>query len=449
MKRYCLTAFATVASLCVPAHAAISAAEAAKLGGGEFNEVGALKAGNKDGTIPAYSGRPMSQTPAPSSAGKFTYGDPYASEKPLYSIDAKNMAQYADKLSAGTKALLTKYPSYRIDVYPTHRDVYFPKYVLDNTPKCAQTAKLEGGGDGLAGAQACIPFPLPKSGYEVMWNATLRVGRPAYERLEFKGWLVDSAGSHTLNSHNDLLTQSDFNDPNRTTAVYSNKLLNENIGPPAKAGTKDLRWTPLRMDEEEPRAWQYIAGQRRVRLAPEFKYDTVATSTGGLMLFDEINIFDGKFDRFDFSKLTLKEMIVPFNTQRSQYQSVEQVDMKNHPNPDHVRWELRRVWEVEAPLKAGQRHVYKRKVIYVDQDSWAFVLYDGFDQADKIYRTAMTFPFVRTEVPVNNAQSIAIWDLTKDVWGWPLNFHNGYIKGSQKWPDSTMAPDALAGGGIR
>lgn len=432
------------------AQAAISAADAAKLGGPDMNEVGAPRAGNKDGTIPPYSGKVTPTVAPPASAGGFNHGDAYAAEKPLYSIDSKNMAQYADKLSEGTKALLTKYPTYRVDVYPTHRDVYFPKAILENTPKCAQTAELVGGGDGLVGAHNCIPFPIPNTGYEVLWNATIRAGRGPAERFAFKGWLVDSAGNHTLNSQNALVAVSDFGDPAMAgKAKYANKLLNENLAPAGKAGTKDLRWSPMRMDEEEPRAWQYIAGQRRVRLAPEFKYDTVSTSTGGLIVFDEINILDGKLDRFDYSTLKLREMIVPFDTVKSQFLPVEQLDAKNHIKPEYLRWELRRVWEVSGPLKAGARHIYKRKVFYVDQDSWVFTMYDSFDQAGKIYRTAITLPFVRTELPVVNAQSIIFWDLTKDVWGYPLHFNGGGIKSLPSLPSATFLPDALAGAGIR
>ena len=210
-------AAAALGMLALPALGAISAEEAAKLGGPELNEAGALRAANKDGSIPAYGGKPMPQAAPPATAGKFQYGD-----------------AYADKLSEGTKALMAKYPTFRIDVYPTKRDLYFPKHVLENTKKCAQTAKLEAGGDGLAGASACIPFPIPKSGYEAMWNATLRVGRAPIEQMEFRGWLVDSAGNHTMNSHNALLSSSDFNDPGKSSPVYANKLLNENLVPAAK-----------------------------------------------------------------------------------------------------------------------------------------------------------------------------------------------------------------------
>lgn len=449
MQRYLGSAILCVAvGSAMPAGAAISAADAAKLGGPVFTETGAVKAGNADATIPPYSGKRAPEAKPPASAGKFNYGDPYAADKPLYSIDAKNASKYADKLTEGTKALLAKYPTFRIDVYPTRRDQVFPKDVLENTPKCAQTAKLVGDGDGLEGARLCVPFPLPKTGYEAVWNARLKIGAYPVERFLFKGWLVDSNGNHTLNSTNALVSSSDFNKPGDGEPKYMLRLVNENLAPAGKAGTKDLRWTAIRMDQEEPRAWQYIAGQRRVRLAPEFKYDTVATSTGGLIVFDEINLQDGRMDRFDFTSLKPREIIVPFNTVKSQFLPAEQIDMKNHVNPDHVRWELRRVYEVSAPLKPGARHVYQRKVFYIDQDSWVFVAYDSFDQSGRLYRTALSMPFLRTDIPVVNAQSYVAWDLTKDIWGWALHYHDGFIKEGQA-KESDFSPDALAGGGIR
>jgi hypothetical protein len=123
--------------------------------------------------------------------------------------------------------------------------------------------------------------------------------------------------------------------------------------------------------------------------------------------------------------------------------------MKNHPKPENMRWELRRVFEVTGDLKAGQRHIYKRKVYYIDQDAWGVVGYDSFDQAGRLYRTGMTQPFFRSDSNVVNFQSVLMWDLTKDIWGWVLNYHDGFIKDIPFPGDKTFSPDALAGGGIR
>lgn len=434
--------------LASPASATISAADAAKLGGPEFTETGAIKAGNADGSIPPHSGKRPAAAKPPASAGKFPFGDPYAADKPLYSIDAKNMAQYADKLSDGTKELMRKFPSFRIDVYPTRRDTTFPDDVLANTPKCAQTAQLHGGGDGISGVRRCVPFPMAKTGYEALWNARLRPGAAAAEQVDFKIWMVDSNGNHTLNSHSNLITSIGVNQLTGPIE-YANRLISTTLKPASEAGAKVMRWGPMRMDTTEPSAWSYIPGQRRVRLAPETKYDTVATSTGGLILFDEINLLDGKLDRFDYSQIKLREMIVPFNSVKSQFLPAEQVDMKNHPNPDHMRWELRRVYEVTGDLKPGQRHVNKRKVYFVEQDSWSIVGYESYDQAGRIFRTGMTQPFFRSDVNVVNAQSILMWDLTKNIWGWVLHYHDGYIKSVPVQSEASWSPDSLAGGGIR
>lgn len=432
--------------LASPAMATISAADAAKLGGAEFTETGAIRAGNADGTIPPHSGkRPVAAKP-PASAGKWPFGDPYAADKPLYSIDAKNMAQHASKLSPGTQELMRKFPTFRIDVYPTRRDTAFPDDVLANTPKCAQTAQLHGGGDGISGVRRCVPFPFAKTGYEVLWNARLRAGAAPAQNVDFKSWLIDSNGRHTSNGHSSIITSADTD---RLTGplVFASRLINTTLTPASEAGSQVMRLTPLRSDITEPTAFSYTPAFRRTRLAPETKYDTVATSQGGLILFDEINLLDGKLDRFDYSSIKLREMIVPFNTVKSQFLPAQEVDMQNHPNPDHMRWELRRVYEVSGNLKPGQRHVNKRKVYFVEQDSWNIVGYDSYDQADRIFKTGMTQPFYRSDVGVVNAQSIVMWDLTKNVWGWVLHYHDGFIRSIPVPSESSWSPDALAGRG--
>ncbi|MBD8561850.1 DUF1329 domain-containing protein [Pseudomonas fluorescens] len=447
IKQAIITVAATIA--CCAALAAVTPEEAIKLGGPELTETGAIKSGNADGSIPPYSGEKPPTAKAPASAGKFIWGDPYADEKPLFVIDSKNMDQYASKLSEGQKVLLKRYPTYRIEVFPTHREAVIPDYVAKNTPKCSTTAQLVGDNNGIIGAASCIPFPLPKNGYEAMWNAALAVEAP-YEKYDYKGWLVDSSGNLNQVAGATMYHENDYWNPNVKEPRYSQRLVNANTYPPAKAGNKDLRWRPMRMDQEEPRAWAYLTGQRRVRLAPEFTYDTVATNFGGMLVFDEINTFDGKMDRFDFSNLAIKEMIVPFHTQKTHFQPAEKILLKNHPEPSSIRWELRRVLVVDAPRKAGQRHAYKRKVFYIDQDSWRFVLYDSFDDGGSIYRTAVDLPYTRPETQSVNSTSQVMFDLTKGTYGVVNHLHDGGIFALEKLPSSTlMLPDSLAGSSLR
>ena len=140
---------------------------------------GAEKAGNKDGTIPEWTG---AVTPPPTFDPKTPTHrpDPFANEKPLLSIDAKNVDKYADKLSEGTKAMLKKYSTYRLDIYPSHRTANYPKYYLDNTLKNASQCKTVSDGLKLEGCWPGLPFPFPKTGNEVVWNRLLKFDAPAF-----------------------------------------------------------------------------------------------------------------------------------------------------------------------------------------------------------------------------------------------------------------------------
>src|SRR6478735_12251872 len=109
-------------------------ADEAKALGTTLTAFGAEKAGNKEGTIPAYTGG-LTTPPAAFKAGDGIRPNPFAGDKVRLQIDAKNMAANAGMLTEGTKALLQKYPTFRVDVYPTQRSVAFPTFVADNTAK--------------------------------------------------------------------------------------------------------------------------------------------------------------------------------------------------------------------------------------------------------------------------------------------------------------------------
>ncbi len=90
------------------AFAAATPEEAAQLGK-NLTLFGAEAAGNKDGSIPAYTGG-LKTPPANYNPGSGFRPDPYVDERPLFSITANNMGQYADKLTDGVKYLLKKWP---------------------------------------------------------------------------------------------------------------------------------------------------------------------------------------------------------------------------------------------------------------------------------------------------------------------------------------------------
>ncbi|WP_323146536.1 DUF1329 domain-containing protein [Pseudomonas marginalis] len=425
--------------------------------GTTLTEFGATIAGNSDGSIPAYDpAKALTKPPAGykpiNAAGGFPYIDPYANEKPLFSITSKNMAQYADKIDDGNKALLSRYPDYRIDVYPTHRSAPpLPKFAHDNTVNNIAKPHTEGDNTGLADAHAQIAFPIPKTGYEAMWNFSTRFFRP-YEVGNFATYLIDSAGEKTLVTDSNVHYEHEYWDGSKTSSEYSNRLVNANNAPASKSGSKDMRYSPLRLDIKADSAWSYSPGQRRVRLAPEFKYDTVAAQYGGLITFDEITGFDGKMDRFDFKLLGKKEMYVPYNTYRTVSAKVDELVKKGFANPDKVRWELHRVWVVEATLKPGQRHVNSKKVFYLDEDSWNMTIYNAYDGAGKLYRSQNFLPFVAYEgVPMIRSEGVLMYDHTKGAYGLaslPFDTRTGWYT-SEPFSPNLLSPAAMAGAGIR
>ena len=447
---------ASIAALAASqAPAAPTAAEAARLGK-DLTPVGAEKAGNKEGTIPAWTGGlcspPSGYKPANGKNG-FPYVDPFAAEKPVVSITAANVAQWADKLDAGALELFKRFPTtYRMDVYRTHRTVCLPDWVYENTIKRVMNPKLVGDAPGLEGAHAQFPFPIPKTGQEVMWNANTAF-HPVYFGGDWQTWLVDAAGNKTLVAKAFTEYHWEYWDNTKTKSDKIQGLLNTNNEPASKAGSMDLRINWARMDEKPPRAWSYTPGQRRVRLAPEFTYDTVAAQYGGMIVFDEINGFDGKMDRFDFKIVGKKEVLVPYNQlghhNASLNNNIDKAMLKEHVNPDVMRWELHRMWIVEGTRKPGARHIYSKKVWMLDEDSWKVLAYQGYDDAGKLYR-AQYFPVFQAydvQTPVTNNQ--VGYDFVKNGW-----FLGSAVIGSgwrkiDPLPDNYLTPDSIAAKGVR
>ncbi|MBU9312526.1 DUF1329 domain-containing protein [Burkholderia multivorans] len=415
MKRVLI--LTTLASaLCVSAHAiaAVSAEEAKELGH-KLTEFGAEKAGNADGSIPPYTGGVKDLAiPADFKPGSGRYPDPFKDEKPLESITKANQAQYAKYLMPGTKALLDRLPGFRIDVYKTHRTMAYPDWVLKNTVGCARTAKLVGSvtGDGVEGAFACIPFPIPKNGYEVMWNQNLRY-QGVRTDFRFRTILIDESGHKTLMGDNE--TQFIYQYYDRNSSKLPDNFFRTGFarfyGPPSEVGMMTLAKYSINYGAADDTTWIYMPGQRRVRVAPEYKYDTPMAAIGGTLLFDEIGGFQGRMDRFDFKLVGKKEMFVPYNNYRA-YNSPNLVGDK-YANPDDVRWEKHRVWVVEATLKPGERNIYSHRTYYIDEDTWLIVGYEAYDQSNALYRVGYTLDIVPYDKPRVGQPNAIMYDLTK------------------------------------
>jgi hypothetical protein len=445
----------TAALMSLGAHAAmagVTAEEAAKLRS-ELTPLGAEKAGNKEGTIPAWTGGYT--TPIPGEKAANRRGDPFKSEKPLYSITARNMQQYADKLTDGTRAMLQKYPeTFRVDVYQTHRTAAAPQAVYEATFKNATRGRLTEG--VLTGALGGIPFPIPRSAEEVMWNHILRWQG---DKWFFKGtqyqFTSDGRTVLTTDGAADQLSPyyGDARDQDDLAKHGDYWLLRlTNAGPPLRAGEQITARENL--DPSRSQSWVYLTGQRRVRKLPNPCCETPTPATAGLMSFDEVMTWYGTLSRFDWKLIGKKEIIVPYNLNRMMQPKTDaEVLGKNFINPDHMRWELHRVWVIENTLRQGQRHPAAKGRYYCDEDTWACVLADRWDAKGQLWRAIWTATIVMPDWPGTITTGFGYTDLLSGT-GYYANLFNatplsGQWVRKESLRDSVFTPDAMAGEGVR
>lgn len=430
--------------------AAVSAEEAGKLGS-TLTPVGAEKAGNKEGTIPEYTGG-LTAAPSGFDKARGVRPDPFADEKPQFSIDAKSIDKQADKLTEGTKALMKAHPDFRIDVYPTHRSAAYPKWVLDNAVKNATGARLSDDGLSLYGARPGVPFPIPKNGNQVMFNYLTSYQGATVVLPKYAAYNVDAAGKAVLSTQGNY--QQDMPYFDSAKAEESGVLVRSRVnytGPARRMGEAILSIDPLDFTKDESRAWQYLPGQRRVRLAPDIGYDTPNSSTGGMSTYDDVQMFNGKQDRFDFRLVGKKEMYVPYNDYRLVYQEKQEEALgPKFIKPENVRWELHRVWVVDAKLKEGKRHIYSRRVFYIDEDSWSILASDQYDARGQLWRSGFAYLTQNYDAAAPNVFMHGHYDLlagTYYVNMWPGA--GGMTVSDKLQPDAAWSPDNLAGRGVR
>ncbi|MBX3702917.1 MAG: DUF1329 domain-containing protein [Steroidobacteraceae bacterium] len=393
-----------VAGAAAAASAAVTAQQAARLGA-DLTPMGAEKAGNAAGTIPAWDGGITSAAKAgfPNFKSGGHHPDPYASDKPLYKVDAGNMARYADSLTAGHKALLNAYKgTYFMNVYPSRRSAAFPQRIYDATRANAATARLTGAGTGVTGAIIGVPFPIPSQGVEVIWNHILRFRAEIAERIIGQA-AVTRTGAYNLVKFRDE-TMVGYSLPGATEAALDNVVLyfiQETIAPARLAGEILLVHETLDQTLEHRKAWLYNPGQRRVRRAPNVAFDNPGTGSDGLRTSDQFDIYNGSPERYDWKLVGKKEILVPYNAYPLHSNKLKNSDIISplHINQEHARYELHRVWVVDATLRSGQRHIYKRRTFYVDEDSWQILVVDCYDNRDQLWRVQEGHSINYYEIP--------------------------------------------------
>jgi len=393
LKRLTMMASATLGALTLSAAALaeLGAADLAKLGT-TLTPMGAEKAGNAAGTIPAWDGG-ITKIPAGVNykAGG-SYPDPFPNDKPLFTISAANADKYKDILSPGQMAMMKQYPDYKLVVYPSRRTASFPEGHYKETRDCAAKAKLAPGGNGVVGCNGGIPFPIPANGNEAIWNHELRYAGDTFAQ-NWAQAAVTASGDFALVRFEYEYDFSYGNLSKTAAQREANKKLNylQTTTAPARLAGQILLVHETVDQAKDPRsAWTYNPGQRRVRLAPNVAYDNPGTAADGLRTNDDFGMYNGATDRYDWKLVGKKEMYIPYNSNRLSSPTVKTGDLikPGHLNQDLARYELHRVWVVDATLKPGTSHIYSRRTFYIDEDSWGVIMIDKYDGRGALWRFA-------------------------------------------------------------
>jgi hypothetical protein len=351
------------------------------------------------------------------------------------------------------KALLKKYPDFKLEVYPTHRSAAAPQYVYDNTFRNATKAKAVDGGHGVEGAMGGIPFPIPKDGYEVILNHRLAWTGTSVQ-APVRVWVMTADGKRAMASGGTQTFRRPYYDadadPTKFDGYYQlGKFVVSEPG--SKAGEAILAHDGV--TAATPRGlWQYLVGQRRVRKAPSVAYDTPDSVTSGIGLFDEAFMLFGPLDKHELKLVGKREVYIPYNNNRAAASKVADLVTPSTLNPALVRWELHRVWEVEATLAAGKRHVVPKRRYYVDEDSWQIVLLDGWDAKGELWRTNYTLTLLAPDIPAVIGNMLwGGYDLQTGAYY--LNMASNELASQYKvvapLPRSFFSPEELANEGSR
>jgi hypothetical protein len=432
--------------------AAVTPEQAAELGK-SLTPTGAERAGNADGSIPPWNpdGPPI---PANFVPGSDNYVDPYAGEQPLYTIDGGNWQQYSDNLTMGTRAMFEKYgdDGWELRVYPSHRDGSRPDWFYANTLKNATGATLVADGQKIEGSYPGVPFPIPQSGLEAIWNHMIRYAVDATQ--SYDTYYVDSSGNAIL-----------------ATSAYSTTIFPMFKTPDEPVGDKS--WTKLRINYEAParrageillvhepgadytegkgrQAWQYLTGQRRTRLAPAVSFDTPNPGVAGTSTYDDASIYNGSPERFNWTLVGKREVIIPAANYRFVFQTrLEDALGPKFLKPEYIRWEKHRVWVVDSTLKEGQRHLYSRRTFYLDEDTWGAVSSETYDGRDQLWRVQYLYGGNMYDRKAGFGSAYGAYDLLQNIYNLngktiPGRYRNGVVE-NEKY----FSPKGLARSGVR
>ncbi|MCQ4311437.1 DUF1329 domain-containing protein [Pseudomonas stutzeri] len=394
------------------AQAKVDETQAARLGQ-DLTPLGAERSANASGSIPAWTGGV--QPPASYSVGMH-HPDPYAADPVLYRVDSSNVAQYAALLPEGLRALIERHSDFHLRVFPSRRSAAAPQRIYDETRTNAVSAELIANGNGIKGAVAGIPFPLPQDGMEVIWNHILHYKGEQTHMINNQAVVINGRANLIKRDRHIYYV---YNREGMDKAQLDNTLLyyKYRVTAPAKlSGTSLVVQDPMDQVLAIRKAWRYSPSDRRVRRLPSLAYDSLQPDTSGLATADVVDSFNGAPDRYEWKLVGKREMLVPYNSYAVHQQGIpyESIVGPRTLNPELLRYEQHRVWIVEATLRKGFSHPYDMRRFYIDEDSWQILAVDLYDENNELIGLQESHPISYYEVPMFGSTLETLYHLKDD-----------------------------------
>jgi hypothetical protein len=305
----------------------------------------------------------------------------------------------------------------------------------------------------FSGAYGGIPFPITDNPNEMILNHFTAWTRGESSISPSRCYTVTPGGRMSLVSDGIQNMQRPFHYKDGSLEDYKGiHMLGRYVqeAPASKAGESILLHNPS-VAKKRIGLWQYLVGQRRVRRAPSVSYDTPDSVTSGMGFFDEAFMLFGPWDHHSYKLVGKKEIYIPYNNNKANAAAPEDLFTPKYMNPDLVRWELHRVWVIEANLAPGKRHVVAKRQFYLDEDSWQIILMDGWDAQGELWRMAYTLTQLAPDVPA------LVGDMAWGVYNLQTGSYylNAAVNGTTQFKvveprrESFFSPEELANLGLR
>ncbi len=382
--------------------------------------LGSERAGNADGSIPAWTGG-YSTLPDGWQVGQ-AMPNFFSDEQPVVVVDASNMAEHADRLSEGTMSMMKKY-GFSIKVYPTHRTACAPQWVYDNIALNVTRAQPAARGIswGFENAYGGIPFPIPDTsdplmaGAQIIWNHNSKWWGYSFKSAPYG--IVINNGNPVISNYSVQQQKNPYYNVNGTLATYNgliSKMIAEQLAPPNIRGQQIDSWIYSDPSIHPEDVWEVLQGQGRIRKAPEVSYDTPSQFADGVLNYDEYYGFNNSLQKYLWKYITKKEMYIPYNCNAFANAPWQQSLGPHFIDPDLVRWELHRVWQVEATLAPGDRNVLARRMLYCDEDTYQIAFTDAWDANNTLFHVNHCYQWCRPDMPGSAFLNNAVYNMQTD-----------------------------------